>query len=1101
MNNPQLTTVTAFSLLQSIVKIPQYVKQAKALGYTQLGITDYGNLSGMLEFIEMCQKEHVKPIIGLNLTYYTTEDAQPSNVYLFAKTNAGLKQLMTLSSRHEIGEHLQIADFPAGEGLFYLLPVQEKPELALESEAIKRWMQQVGTEFLYFGIPYKQEGSAEQFAPYVEQGLKPLAYHPVTSLVAEDSFAVRVAKHIKDGTKIEDLRTEIFDYHPENYLVSSTELEQWFIENKYEEALVNARYVADNCDATLPLHQKLLPQFPLENNTPDQYLKELCLAALEERVPNYSSVYKERLLYELSIIHQMGFDDYFLIVWDVMRFAHESQIVTGAGRGSAAGSLVAYVLSITDVDPIHYHLLFERFLNPERKTMPDIDLDFPDNRREELLHYVRQKYGQAHVAQIGTFGTMATKMVLRDVGRVFGISQSESNRWSNAVPKTLGITLQQAYEQSKNLQTLVQTNERYQKMYQVARVLEGLPRHISTHAAGVVIADQNLIDLVPLQAGQAESWLTQFTMIDVERLGLLKMDFLGLRNLSIIDDTLKGIRALQREEINLKKIPLDDPATLALFQKGDTAGVFQFESAGIRKVLQKVEPENIEEIAAVNALYRPGPMGNIDTYVRRKKGLEKIEYIDPSLVPILEVTKGVIIYEEQIMQVAQKMAGYTLGQADILRRGISKKNADILEAQRQSFIDGAQAKGHTLAKANEIYNYIEKFANYGFNRSHAFAYSFVAYQMAYLKVHYPGPFYKALFQSAQNQPIKIREYIHDAKKQKIQILPPSINQSNYGFRLHTVQAIRFGLSSIKGLRREFIQAILDERRENGYFNSFEQFLYRLNARNSKLLKEEYIKPLILVGAFDDFHSNRHQLYSQLEDKIQSMLFSGGSLELLSMFELKEREVADYQLVERLAFEEEYLGVYLSGHPTRQFTKILKLKKIHSMAEMNENQWVTILFYVKNIKEIRTKKGEAMAILEGDDESGTGSVTIFPENYRQLRKIIEQNKVLYIEGKAQKNRFNGQLQILPKVVKSAVEEEQSISDKTCYIKVLAEKDIAEVWQQFRTLIQASPGKMPIVLYYVESGKKILLDSENWLAEQSEVAATLALIFGKDNIVVR
>lgn len=1096
MNHPQLTTITSFSLLQSIVRIPQYIQTAKELGYNQLGITDRGNLSGILEFVERCQDAKVKPIIGLNLTYFQEEERSTAEVYLFAKNNYGLKQLMALSSRHEIGERLTIEDFKNTGDVYYLLPAENHTK-----EAIEQWVQQVGKTMLYYGVPYAKGISEQQQQLFVTQGIKSLGYHPVTSLSAEDSFAVRVATHIKDGTKIEDLRTEIFDFEAENYLVSAENFEQWFMANNYEEALNNARAMADVCDASMPLHQKLLPQFPLETGNPAQYLKELCFKTLEARVPDHTEAYKERLLYELNIIHEMGFDDYFLIVWDVMQFAHRSNIVTGAGRGSAAGSLVAYVLSITDVDPIQYRLLFERFLNPERKTMPDIDLDFPDNRREEVLAYVREKYGQAHVAQIGTFGTMATKMVLRDVGRVFGISQSESNRWSKSVPKELGITLQKAYDQSKTMQSLVQTNERYQKMFQVAKVLEGLPRHVSTHAAGVVIADQNLIDLVPLQSGQSDSWLTQFTMIDVEKIGLLKMDFLGLRNLSIIDDALQSIKRLERKELVIKKVPFDDPKTLALFKKGDTAGIFQFESAGIRKVLQKVEPENIEEIAAVNALYRPGPMENIDTYVKRKKGRESIQYIDDAFEPILKSTKGVIIYEEQVMQIAQKMAGYTLGQADILRRGISKKKAAILEAQRQSFVQGAKEQGRTEAKANEVYNYIEKFASYGFNRSHAFAYSFVAYQMAYLKVHYPGAFYKALLQSAQNQPVKTREYIHDAKKQRMQILPPTINQSNHGFRLHTVQEIRFGLSSIKGLRRDFIQAIMEERRENGYFESFDQFLYRLNARNSKLLKQDYLKPLILVGAFDELHPNRHQLYAQLEDKIQSILFSGGSLELLSMFELKEREIPDYTLVERLAFEEEYLGMYLSGHPTSQYTKLLTRKKITSIAEMNENQQVTLLFYVKNIKEIRTKKGEAMAILEGDDESGETSVTIFPENYRQLRQVVEQNQVLYIEGKAQKNRFNNQLQILPTLVKSAAEEETSISDKTCYIKVEPEKNTPETWNQFRQLIKKNLGGVPIVLYYVETGKKVLLGSENWLNEQEEVFDSLSVIFGTGNIVIR
>lgn len=1108
MSIPQLTTITSYSLLQSIIKIPQYVSRAKELGYQYLAMTDKGNLSGMLEFIDCCQKEGIHPIIGLSLDYHVSEQEDSYEMYLYAKNNQGLKQLMTISSIKEINGTIDWEELPLSSDLVILLP--EKNELIpLFNEAtvkadrrLKDWVAKFGIENLFYGIAYQGMGPQEIWPWYQANQLKPLAYHAVTSLEAQDCFAVRVARHIKEGTQIQDLRQEIHDHQATGYLVSPTEFETWFEENDYQAALQQSLFVAQNCHVDVALHQKLLPHYPLEKGeNPATYLRQLCQERLPQRVKDVTAVYEERLAYELSIIHKMGFDDYFLIVWDVMNYAHQQKIVTGAGRGSAAGSLVAYVLSITDVDPIAYQLLFERFLNPERQTMPDIDLDFPDNRREEMIQYVKEKYGQEHVAQIGTFGTMATKMVLRDVGRVFGMSQSEANRWSSAVPKGLGITLKQAYHQSKTFKELVQANERNQRMYQVAQVLEGLPRHVSTHAAGIVIVDQKLIDLVPLQAGQSDLWLTQFTMKDVEKIGLLKMDFLGLRNLSIIDDTLKTIKRVQREDIAIKTIPLDDPATLALFQKGETLGIFQFDSAGIRKVLKKIVPENIEEVAAVNALYRPGPMENIDHFVKRKKGLEAVQYPVDSLAPVLQNTYGIMVYEEQIMQVAQVMAGYSLGQADLLRRGISKKNAQLLESERASFIKRSMDQGYEEDVANKVYHYIEKFANYGFNRSHAFAYSVVAFQMAYLKTNYPGPFYKALLQSAQHQTLKMKEYIHDAKKRGLTLCSPSINQSHYGFSLQTSSEIRFGLSNIKGVRRDVIQGILQERRENGYYTSFEQFLYRLNASNSKWLKQENIKPLILVGAFDELHPNRHQLLVELEDKIQNILYSGGSLELLSMLQLKEREIKEYPLTERLAFEEEYLGVYLSGHPCSQFVKILKRKKIDALAEISENQTVNVLFYVKNIKEIRTKKGELMAIVEGDDESQASSMTLFPEDYRKMRKAIGLNQVLYIEGKVQKNRYNDQLQIFPTAVFPAREVEESISEQTCYIKIVKDRNPSEHFISFRQLVKKYSGNVPVILFYEERNKQVLLESEYWVQATSELKQELQLLFGEENVVFK
>lgn len=1107
MTISQLTTMTAYSLLQSTIKIPQYIQAAKALGYQQLGITDVDNLYGALEFFQTCKKEGIKPIIGLNLIYTSTFTETEHELFLFAKNFSGYQTLMKLSSQKMITGKVTLEDQAMDHNVFAILPAQNELSFLLEEESQRAEMrsqelqQLFGTNQLFYGVPYQSHLSQDVEAWMGSQRIKPAAYQAVDSLQSEDAFAVSVLHHIKNGTQIEDLRQELQQLSPDNSLVAAEEKQAWYQKHQ-PAALLEAERIAAACQLEIPLHQTLLPHYPLEEDQQAvDFLKEICLELLPKRVPNYDETYQQRLLYELSVIHNMGFDDYFLIIWDVMAFAHRQKIVTGAGRGSAAGSLVAYVLSITDVDPIQYQLLFERFLNPERYTMPDIDLDIPDNRREEVLLYVKNKYGQEHVAQIATFGTMAAKMVLRDVGRVFGLSQSESNRWSRAIPNALKMTLDKAFQESKSLRELVELNERNLRLYQAAKALEGLPRHVSTHAAGVVISDEKLSELIPLQEGSEEIWLTQFTMNDVEAVGLLKMDFLGLRNLSIIDDTLQGIRKVSKKEFTQKDIPLDDPETLALFRRGETAGVFQFESAGIRNVLRRLKPENIEDIAAVNALYRPGPMQNIDAFIQRKHGKEKISYPVPELQPILENTYGIIVYQEQIMQVASQMAGFSLGQADILRRAISKKKKAVLDEERRHFVNGAVNNGYTEEKANEVYDYIERFADYGFNRSHAFAYSFVGFQMAFLKVHYPAAFFKALLQSVRHNPTKVKEYMNEAQKRKIQLLPPSINKSTYGFWLSSFHEIRFGLSTIKGVRRDFLADILNERKANGPYASLDQFLSRLSQRNTKWLKEELIEPLIYVGAFDELEPNRRQAVAQLEGKIQNVLYSGGSMELLDMMTLKNQEVREYTLEERLNLEEELLGVYLSGHPVQKFEKTHQWKNVQDISEIIENQQTRLLFYVKNIREIRTKKGEQMAFIEGNDTSGEISVTVFPTLYRQIRSRLAVNQVLYIEGKVERSSFNGELQVLAHRIESAETVEESFADQTCYLKIATQSEEKTLLEQLSIVIREHPGNVPILLFFEKDRRKQLLDEKRWLSYSEDVEQLLKRIFGEKNVVFK
>lgn len=1099
----QLTTLSAYSLLQSTIKIPRYIAAAKKAGYKVLGLADHNVLYGALEFYQQCQNAGIKPVIGVlfDCTFGTSTMRFP--LYLFAKNLSGYRLLMRLSSEKMINGHLDLSEYLTLPDLFGILPQgqgfspDQSEDLAQLSRALTDFVARFDQKSLFLGV---QKAAATPEREWFQQhGLELCAYQPVAALEQAELFAVQVMEHIKNGTQIEDFRKAKEQSSETYYLEQPAELIQAFGENS--EALVNNQRIAEECTLTIPLHQRLLPHFPLEEgeNAAD-FLRKLCFEKLSERITQVTDIYRQRLDYELSVIHTMGFDDYFLIIWDVMDFAHKNEIVTGAGRGSAAGSLVAFVLAITDVDPIEYDLLFERFLNPERYTMPDIDLDIPDNRRDEILRYVRQKYGQEYMAQIATFGTMAAKMVLRDVSRVFGLSQSEANRWSKAIPNALKMTLALAYEQSNQLRELATFNERNETMFAVAKVLEGLPRHVSTHAAGVVISDKNLLDLVPLQQGSDEILLTQFTMNDVETVGLLKMDFLGLRNLSIIDNTLRGIKRVTNETVTQKAIPLNDPAVLRLFQQGDTAGIFQFESAGIRNVLRKLGPESIEDIAAVNALYRPGPMQNIDTFIRRKKGQEKVVYPDAALVPILQNTYGIIVYQEQIMQVASKMAGFSLGQADILRRAISKKKKDVLDEERRHFVEGAVANHFSAEKAEEVYDYIERFANYGFNRSHAFAYSFIGFQMAYLKVHYPGPFFAALLHSVRNNPGKLKEYLNEATRYGVAILPPSINKSGYSFYLQTEKQIRFGFSSVKGIRRDLIQDILDERKENGTFSSLDQFLLRLHQKNNKWLKEDYIRPLLSIGAFDELVTNRKQALIQLEGKIQNITYSGGSLDLLETMALKEAEVADYDLEQKLALEEEYLGVYLSGHPVQQYQKLQQLKQTIAIADLVPNERVRILFYVRQIREIRTKKGEQMAFLEGTDASKEVSITVFPTLYRHIRSDVAENAVLYVEGKVEVSRYNGEIQLIADKIELAEKAQAQLTDQTCYLKITRDVETNHL-QELSQLLRKHRGRVPVVLFYESNGKKVLLTEENWLKKDEEMERKLGHLLGEENVVFK
>ena len=693
MSFVQLQVMSSYSLLQSTISIEELVIKAKERGYQAIALTDHNILYGLVDFYKMCKKHQIKPILGLTLDVGgIVKSEENHSIILLAKNAKGYENLMILSSKKmllaenerltvdQIEQYSQdlIAITPGETGEAEAFLFQDDPESAVT--VIKKWQKAFPKNQFYIGVQlHLKLKSIKNKLNEVSRntGTPTVALQDIRYIDAGDEFSTAALRAIDKG---ETLSIQNASINGDYFLPESSLVEKYFKENDLAEAAQRTNAIADMITSEIVLHQQLLPKFPLpiEKST-TAFLKEQCLIGLEKRVSEPDKRYIDRLEYELTVIGKMGFEDYFLIVWDVMAYAHKVKIVTGAGRGSAAGSLVAYLLGITDVDPIEYDLLFERFLNEERYTMPDIDLDFPDNRREEILQYVRNKYGKNHVAQIATFGTLAAKMALKDVSRVFGLSPSEANVWSKAIPSVLGITLEKAFKQSATLRKLVGENEKNTLLFETAKKIEGLPRHISTHAAGVVISDKPLTQYVPLQKGGGEIFLTQYPMGNVEEIGLLKMDFLGLKNLSIIDNALKLVQRETGKRLNLLNIPMQDQETLQLFRKGDMVGIFQFESAGIKSVLRRLEPSSMEDIAAVNALYRPGPMEQIDTFIKRKKGVLPIVYPHESLSEILSVTYGVMVYQEQVMQVAARMGGYTLGQADILRRAIGKKQKSIID--------------------------------------------------------------------------------------------------------------------------------------------------------------------------------------------------------------------------------------------------------------------------------------------------------------------------------------------------------------------------------------------------------------------------------------
>lgn len=1109
MDFTPLDVKSSYSLLKSPTRISDLVTTAKERGYKALALTDENVLYGAVEFYNAAKKAGIKPIFGLRLVVALNEtDGTKLDLVFLAKNQRGYQHLMDLSTlqqtRKDKKAPLTVAQIsPLLNELFIIIPPQSTvfSVLAQPTSILTELANLGDDDSVLLGVNSRlddvQIDTLQQLSKQLSLPL--VGTSPVDYLNANDLFASRVLQAIDAGVELKDPTIEA-ERRGQHYLHSKEQVIQDYKARGLSAAAQKTVEVATLCNVELQFRAPVLPHFKNQAGiSSQQYLRSLCIQGLKKRrvAPGKTiQQYQERLAMELKIIHEMGFDDYFLIVWDVINFAHQQKITTDPGRGSAAGSLVAYALAITEVDPLQYDLLFERFLNPERAQMPDIDLDIPDNRRDEVLQYVHQKYGHQRVAQIITFGTLAAKQVVRDVSRVFNLPRYDMQRLIDALPHGLHVTLKDALNESQQLKNLLDDNPKFRLLIQVAQQLEGLPRHYSIHAAGIVLSEQPLHEVVPLQDGSDGLLMTQFAKDTVEALGLLKMDFLGLKNLSIMDNTLQMIRQ-EDPAFDLQKINFNDPLTLQLFQRGKTEGIFQFESSGIRNVLVNLHPTNFEDIVAVNALYRPGPMENIPHFTARKAGKEKIAYPAPSLEKILGPTYGILVYQEQVMQLASVMAGFTLGEADLLRRAMSKKKKATMEDMRTKFIAGATEHGYSAQVAHQVFEYIDRFANYGFNHSHAVAYSMMAFEMAYLKVHYPAAFFTALM-NAETNIEKLKRHVGDAKQFGVKISGPRINISESSFLLHD-GTVYFGFSAIKGVRRDFVAAILEERQENGKFTDLRNFITRIPERWQK---QELIEPLIYSGAFDNMGYNRAEMIDALPKLISGIeLFAG-----FANFDDPTLQTAidqrnEFPLLTRLTKENEYLGVYLSGHPVTQYYQLGQQLHATKIADLYPNSEATIIVLTNRVKTIYTKREHReMAFVNGTDETGAVDITVFPKQYQQFKEQLETNKILIVRGRVEYREGRG-LQLVANQLQDVKKVQQERPSQRWVLRILPSLDTEMVHRELNNIFNEYHGSIPVLLFYPANDKKILLDQKRWLKNSQKAKKALVAVLGQENVVLQ
>lgn len=1044
-----------YSLLDGAARISDLVHTAAENGMKALALTDHGVMYGTVPFYKACRSAGIKPIIGCE-AYLTAgsrkergsrKDQPIYHLILLAKNETGYRNLMKLCSiGHLEGYHYKPRiDMEAlkahHEGIICLSACLggEVPQHLLHGRtdearrAAIRYRDIFGEDFYLelqdHGIPEQKRVNPQLIELAEELGVQLVATNDVHYLNREDAAMQDVLICIGTGKTVEDEgRLQIPT--DQLYFKSGEEMSRLFPHVK--QALENTAVIADKCNLELEFGRSILPEYrPIPDGMDSaQYLRSLCQEGLVRRYektelwsePKSREELDARLDYELEVIGSMGFSDYFLIVWDFIAYAHRQGITTGPGRGSSAGSLVAYVLEITNVDPIKYHLLFERFLNPERVTMPDIDIDFNDERRDEVIRYVVQKYGSEHVAQIITFGTMAARAAVRDVGRALNVPYGDVDKAAKLIPGAHGISIKRALELSEELEKNYRQNAKIRELLDMAMKVEGMPRHASTHAAGVVISRDPLTDAVPLQEGSEQTALTQYSMENLESIGLLKMDFLGLRTLSIIERCMNWIREMTGNAPDFLTIPDNDGETYGMLGNGDTTGVFQLESAGMRRVLKDLKPSVFEDIISVLALYRPGPMEFIPKFIQTKHGQAQADYPHEDLKPILQDTYGIIVYQEQIMKIASLMAGFSLGEADLLRRAVSKKKREVLDQERSHFVAGSLKQGYTEDEANRVYDMIVRFADYGFPRAHAAAYGVLAFQTAYLKAHYPVQFMASMLTAVMGSHRKVAEYVVECRRMDIHVLPPDVNESGVLFtpvaagaeRPEAVESagpghIRFGLGAIKNVGTQAVENMMLVREEKP-FESLLDFCRRIDLR---VCNKRVIESLIQAGAFDSLPGHRAQLLAMLDETVEAAVKWRKEREDLQIqlfdfvetpnWDIEYPEIPAFSAGAQLELERELLGLYLSGHPLDDYDEALNGPGIDHLMDLEEaadESYTVVAAMVISVKTITTKQGKAMAFMEVEDQIERCEVVLFPEVWKRSSRYIDKGALLALRAKVQ-----------------------------------------------------------------------------------------------------
>ncbi len=1130
---------TQYSLLDGACRIDEFIRIAKDYGFPAVAITDHGNMHGVIEFYKKATSAGIKPIIGCEIYVAPRElglkkpvEGYPdggNHLLLLAKNETGYKNLIKLSSIGYLEGfyHRPRVDKAAlkryADGLIctsaclqgevaYLLT--NKSDLEAKRAAFE-FADIFGKENFYIEIQDHSIDAEDRVRPELLKLAKESEFNLVATndchylrrehAEAHDALlCIQTGKHLSDQDRMRYTTDQL-------YVKSAAEMKERF--GKYPGAIENTLKIAEQCNVAIELGTHHLPAFPLpdEYRDLDEYLTAEAVKGMEERYPNPTPEVRERLDYELGVIKQMGYAGYFLIVADFTTKARNLGVSVGPGRGSAAGSIVSFVLGITNIDPIKYDLMFERFLNPERISMPDIDIDFSDRGREKIIQYVTHKYGRDNVGQIITFGTMAARAVVRDVGRVLGIPYGEVDKIAKLIPFALDMTIEKALELEPELTKLAESDSRVAKLLEYSKVLEGLTRHASTHAAGVVIAPSDLTNYVPLYKGSKEEITTQWDMKAVEDIGLLKMDFLGLRTLTVIDDALAMISENHGVDLNINEIPLDDPGVYQLFGAGQTIGIFQFESSGMREYLRKLKPENLNDLAAMNALYRPGPLkgGVVDLYIDRKHGREKVEYEHPSMAAILKDTYGVIVFQEQAIKIANEMAGYSLGKGDILRKAMGKKIPELMKAQKEEFTAGCLKNKIDRKTAERVFDLIENFAGYGFNKSHSVGYALLAYQTAYLKAHYPQEFLAANMTSEMGSTDRIIILMEECRRMEIEVLPPDVNKSQLAFSVSDGK-VRFGLAAVKNVGHGAVEAMINARNKGGDFTTIFDFCARTELG---ALNRRSVESLVMAGAMDSLQGNRAQQHAAVEKALsfgqslqrneginQSDMFAGSGETVVQ--EPKLDDDLEWNTHTILQNEKSALGFYVSGHPLEKFRLELEAfatVNTDTSGDVPDGNTATIGGLIQSLKINYDKQGRQMAFVTLEDFFGSIELLIFSDLFERSRSVLEVDSKILCTGRVS-TRENEK----PKIVASEIAALEGLFEhRTATLELfLNGNSTSKSLEDIKLVLRQHPGKVAVRLSIVSQDQLFVLSPKNTrVLPNLELIEKLSKLLGKENVGFR